>query len=678
MTRPGLRTPGTLIPAALLLLTLLGQCQAQQTFCQLPPGDQVIQLPENTALDAVITTIIVQEGVALTLGDDFGGTFALTGPRVVLKIGLDYETLKDYRLEIGCAKEAETVAAISVLIVVGNINDNPPVFEKMTYELAVNELVAVETEVGRVTATDLDGLGSLYYRIVPPQEYFDLQNINLPAIKVKKRLDYDTIKKVEFTVVVQDTQTSAPPSFSATTTVIINILDIDNRPPWFQPCVETDINLAKVCINSGYQGKVTATQQETGTLPLQPGRLHAMDGDKGLEAAISYRLLSGNVNDIFAINPNTGDITMQKPVDVAGPIVLTVMAYQTTNPDQFATTTVVLEVKKMSLHPPRFDKDAYEGYISLDAGVDSLVLEGKDSSKPLRVQATDQDFADGVNPDVTYEVQDNSDFTITEQGFILMTRSVPAGPLSIQVRAVDAVSGQEDVAAVQVEVAPEGPRVQAGAYRTEDMAALGASLGVLLLICLLFITLMAVHIKNHKTDWKKLKEVSHFHNNLAGVAPGLKSGVQYSNEGFQNTGDSGSTRSSRYSDEPDLMMDKVKPSKARAVEAPVTRSVAPQLGMVLSDASSLAESSTSEGGKEVKPILTKERKDDEGYKAVWFKTDIDPNAKEEVTIIPERAEQDDDDDVDDVNEVDDDADDEDNEDNDDASVGGYYPQTSDL
>ena len=33
----------------------------------------------------------------------------------------------------------------------------------------------------------------------------------------------------------------------------------------------------------------------------------------------------GNVNDIFAINPNTGDITMQKPVDVAGPIVLTVM-----------------------------------------------------------------------------------------------------------------------------------------------------------------------------------------------------------------------------------------------------------------------------------------------------------------------------------------------------------------
>ena len=165
---------------------------------------------------------------------------------------------------------------------------------------------------------------------------------------------------------------------------------------------------------------------------------------------------------------------------------------------------------------------------------------------------------------------------------------------------------------------------------------------------------------------------------LAGVAPGLKSGVQYSNEGFQNTGDSGSTRSSRYSDEPDLMMDKVKPSKARAVEAPVTRSVAPQLGMVLSDASSLAESSTSEGGKEVKPILTKERKDDEGYKAVWFKTDIDPNAKEEVTIIPERAEQDDDDDVDDVNEVDDDADDEDNEDNDDASVGGYYPQTSDL
>lgn len=55
---------------------------------------------------------------------------------------------------------------------------------------------------------------------------------------------------------------------------------------------------------------------------------------------------------------------------------------------------------------------------------------------------------------------------------------------------------------------------------------------------------------------------------------------------------------------------------------------------------------TSQSGseKEVKPILTKERRVDEGYKSVWFKEDIDPDAKEEVVIIPDNRENDSDDD----------------------------------
>lgn len=47
------------------------------------------------------------------------------------------------------------------------------------------------------------------------------------------------------------------------------------------------------------------------------------------------------------------------------------------------------------------------------------------------------------------------------------------------------------------------------------------------------------------------------------------------------------------------------------------------------------DSSQSGSEKEVKPILTKERRVEEGYKSVWFKEDIEPNAKEEVVIIPD-------------------------------------------
>lgn len=62
----------------------------------------------------------------------------------------------------------------------------------------------------------------------------------------------------------------------------------------------------------------------------------------------------------------------------------------------------------------------------------------------------------------------------------------------------------------------------------------------------------------------------------------------------------------------------------------------------------LQSDNTSQSGseKEVKPILTKERRVDEGYKSVWFKEDIDPDAKEEVVIIPDSRENDSDDEED--------------------------------
>ena len=64
------------------------------------------------------------------------------------------------------------------------------------------------------------------------------------------------------------------------------------------------------------------------------------------------------------------------------------------------------------------------------------------------------------------------------------------------------------------------------------------------------------------------------------------------------------------------------------------------LHALLPDVSNEAGLDTAENEKEVKPILTKERRIEEGYKAVWFKEDIDPNAKEEVVIIPDRREDD--------------------------------------
>lgn len=49
-----------------------------------------------------------------------------------------------------------------------------------------------------------------------------------------------------------------------------------------------------------------------------------------------------------------------------------------------------------------------------------------------------------------------------------------------------------------------------GGFKVEEMAALGASLAVVLLICFVVIGLLVCRIKQHDTDWRKLSEASIF------------------------------------------------------------------------------------------------------------------------------------------------------------------------
>ncbi|KAL3044473.1 hypothetical protein OYC64_012882 [Pagothenia borchgrevinki] len=157
------------------------------------------------------------------------------------------------------------------------------------------------------------------------------------------------------------------------------------------------------------------------------------------------------------------------------------------------------------------------------------------------------------------------------------------------------------------------------------MAALGASLGVLLFVCLVVIVVLAVRVRRGKAAWRKIAEANLFQSSLG--QKGQKEGIQYTNEAFQKDEDEdgGSTGGGLAARGSSQYEEVLKPSVALNV---------------LRDDSSEAGSDKTDNEKEVKPILTKERRLDEGYKSVWFKEDIDPDAKEEVVIIPDSREDD--------------------------------------
>ncbi|XP_071375226.1 cadherin-related family member 5 [Centroberyx affinis] len=653
-------------------------------ICSAPES---VNFRENNTLNEVVVNIVVNEGVTLSFKPSPANPdnpFVINGNQLIATEVLDYEF------------------NLLIVVLLVDVNDNPPVFAESQYQLDVPELSPVGTVVGNFPATDLDPTSQLYYRLTSEPEGFTMQGATSPNIVVQTPLDYDRVKNVKLTLYAQDTPHSPPvePSFTATTTILVTITDIDNRPPWFQPCTMYDVGGALICQGAGYSGSVTLTEQEMDALPLKPGPVYAIDGDSGRDEEITYTFLSGNDAGLFAINADTGNITMLKPADVLGPINLTVLAAQKTNSFQFATTRVTIKVLVKSLNPPKFEKEQYGGFVS-EVGV--MVLDSNNTTEPLVIQAKDDDFAvtGGVNPDITYKILGSSDFSLIG-GYLFMTKDRPLGTVSLQVEAVDTITGELATAGLTVEVtsglfttteAPnttvivsttpieettgfpttnssmttedsisttnpslttkdsistastahphtEGVIGPVGGYGPEDMAAVGASLAALLLVCLVVIGLLACHIQKSEADWRKISEASVFRSALGQGSGGLKEGVQYSNEGFQNDEDTGSTGSAGPEEENMKLGGEPGPKTRNfALEEAILRSTAP-LHALLPDDSSLAGSDKADSEKEVKPILTKERRMEEGYKAVWFKEDIDPDAKEERVIIPDNGERD--------------------------------------
>uniref|UniRef100_A0A8C0YUN6 Cadherin-related family member 5b n=1 Tax=Cyprinus carpio carpio TaxID=630221 RepID=A0A8C0YUN6_CYPCA len=632
--------------ASVFVLLVLFKFSEAQNLCSVPNNLPLILISENNKIGDVVTTLNAEDGVMASItSQDPEGFFSIDEYRLIAETVLDYETFnpsKPHEVNIECTKDGSPSTTLSLKIAVEDKNDNPPVFEQSQYTLKVDELSKLDTRVGLFTAIDPDKDDRLYYQLDSPEGEFDLEASFNPNILVKKRLDYDKVKEVTMMLYVQDTPigSTAEVSHTASTTIVVKIIDIDNRPPWFQPCTETEINTSKICLMSGYNGNVILNQQAPGPLSLEPGPLMAIDGDKGRNDPIGYMFLGGNDEDIFQIDTDTGSITMREPITEAGTIVRTVMAFQKENADQFATTTVILKVVESSIFPPKFVKSSYEGFISEDAGVDSLVLESKTSNRALRVQATDEDFSNGYNPNLRFEIVDGTDFSITPEGFILMAKAVSPGTLNLEMRVVDTTNEESSTASLSVEVTPGGQLVKTGEFSSGDMAAVGASLAVVIVLCLVCIGLMVHRIKGHNADWKKLSEASVFRSTLGGGSGGPKEGVQYSNEGLQHDDDSGSVNSKLAADLENKLESGLKPQQRRG-SAPKTMTPSAVLLTTSSpqaDSSSLAETIDSE--KEVKPILTKERRNEEGYKAVWFKQDIDPNTKEEVVIIPDTGEAD--------------------------------------
>ncbi|XP_074810859.1 cadherin-related family member 5 isoform X3 [Natator depressus] len=443
---------------ALLLLLPLTQVLAQSTTeCSVENENPTID--ENNQLGAIVTTITMQPGVTVTIENSpDSGSFTIIGRELSLTKSLDYEAENVLLVTLLCWKGGVEVNSVNVVVKVGNLNDNSPTFKETNITTKVPEDTKVNTIIipdKSVTASDVD-LDNIQYELtaITPEatDYFNIQGINNPSIYLHKTLDYEKYKFMQLILYARDRAPGSADGNTATATINIDIQQADTKPPWFQPCNFLNAD-KKVCISSGYIGRVNISEKTTEPLILKPGPLHAIDPDYTLNEKVVYSIVDGNKDDVFLLNSDTGNITMNKAANTTDTFILHVMATQANNALRYSFTTVEIKVIAKSSHAPYFENSRYTGTVSAGLATLSLVMDSKAPSIPLKIFAADDDFPNKLNPQITYSIQNSSDFTVTRDGLVLTNIMLQsAATVTVLATATDEESLQEANTVITVEV----------------------------------------------------------------------------------------------------------------------------------------------------------------------------------------------------------------------------------
>ncbi|NXK42485.1 CDHR5 protein, partial [Piprites chloris] len=289
---------------------------------------------------------------------------------------------------------------LEIFVTILNENDNDPQFQQPTLTRFVREDTEVNaTIVARddLSATDAD-LDIIYYELTATVQgtdgYFAIKGVNNPEIYLQKALDYDKFQSTRLLLYARDRPVGSPdPSRTATATISIMITQADTRAPWFLPCAFLHSDTS-VCISSPYYGTVNISEMAVEPLILSPGPIYAIDPDYTINEKIVYSIVGGNTDEVFSVDADTGNLTMNKIVTSPDSFLLQVMATQANNARKYSVASVEIKVINKSLYPPHFEKGLYNGTVGAGLPPRSFVFQAGDASTPLTIMAADEDFPD--------------------------------------------------------------------------------------------------------------------------------------------------------------------------------------------------------------------------------------------------------------------------------------------
>uniref|UniRef100_A0A3Q2W1L2 Protocadherin Fat 4 n=1 Tax=Haplochromis burtoni TaxID=8153 RepID=A0A3Q2W1L2_HAPBU len=291
---------------------------------------------------------------------------------------LDYENIQKYVLWIEARDQGfPPYSSYEKLeIAVLDVNDNHPVFDKDPFHAEILENLPPKG-VLMVSAVDLDSgpNGQLEYAIIEGNKENSF-SINRATGEIRTTRPLDREKVALYTLKVKATDRGLPPK-NTIVKVLINVLDVNDNAPRFSKIF-------------------SATVAENAPVGYTVTRVTTTDEDAGSNAISRYSITDTSLP--FNINPNTGDITISRPLnrEDTNHYIVKVSAHDS---GWTVSTDVTVFITDINDNAPRFSRPSYYLDYPELTEVGSLVT---------RVSATDPD--EDFNGKIFYFIRSQSEY----------------------------------------------------------------------------------------------------------------------------------------------------------------------------------------------------------------------------------------------------------------------------
>ncbi|CAB1458016.1 unnamed protein product [Pleuronectes platessa] len=270
------------------------------------------EIMENSTVGTYVTTVSALSRSALiydiSRGNEESCFFINQHTGVIsTRKPLDFEQTTSYFLAVQALSMAGVEAGTSVIVQVGDVNDNPPVFQQIRYVGEISEAAPVNSVVLgedgnplviRATDRDRNHNALLAFQIIDDtaRTFFSVDS-GTGSIRTIASLDYETFSEFVFRVHVRDGG-QPPQTADSPADVVIKVININDSPPRFsQDTYET------VLLLPTYMG-------------VEVLRVEAFDpdttSDKSVTPVLVYSLVDNNVEH-FTVQRNTGVVTVINP-----------------------------------------------------------------------------------------------------------------------------------------------------------------------------------------------------------------------------------------------------------------------------------------------------------------------------------------------------------------------------